>query len=79
SYYRSNINIDLDEIPDDVEATRSVVEDTLTKGAIGYRKFGILAGQKGMAVVKLKDGSVPPFGAMVRNEDKIQTGIIADD
>ncbi len=32
-----------------------------------------------MAVVKLKDGSVPPFGAMVRNEDKIQTGIIADD
>lgn len=79
SYYRSNINIDLDELPDDVESTRSVVEDTLTKGAIGYRKFGILAGQKGMAVVKLKDGSVPPFGAMVRNEDKIQTGIIADD
>ncbi|MFB4340236.1 outer membrane usher protein [Pantoea sp. CS_6] len=78
SYYRSNVNIDLDELPDDVEATRSVVEDTLTKGAIGYRKFGILAGQKGMAIVKLEDGSVPPFGAMVKNEDKIQTGIIAE-
>lgn len=79
SYYRSNVNIDLDELPDDVEATRSVVEDTLTKGAIGYRKFGILAGQKGMAIVKLQQGSVPPFGAMVRNADKIQTGIIAED
>ncbi|MFB4356333.1 FimD/PapC C-terminal domain-containing protein [Pantoea sp. BS_4] len=31
-----------------------------------------------MAIVKLEDGSVPPFGAMVKNEDKIQTGIIAE-
>ncbi|MGL4429834.1 MAG: outer membrane usher protein [Silvania sp.] len=78
SYYRSNINVDLDALPDNVDATRSVVEDTLTEGAIGYRKFGILAGEKAMAVIKLADGSAPPFGAEVRNESGAQTGIIGD-
>lgn len=79
SYYRSTINVDLDRLPDDVDATRSVVQDTLTEGAIGYRKFGILSGLKAMAIVKLADGSVPPFGSTVLNETKTQTGIIGDD
>lgn len=79
SYYHSNINVDLDGLPENVDATRSVVEGTLTEGAIGYRKFGILAGEKAMAVIKLADGSVPPFGAEVRNGDNAQTGIVGDD
>ncbi|MEN4978165.1 outer membrane usher protein [Erwinia billingiae] len=79
SYYRSSVNVDLDHLPDNVDATRSVVQDTLTEGAIGYRKFGILAGQKAMAVIKLADGSAPPFGATVTNLDQMQTGIIGDD
>ena len=78
SYYRSDINVDLDSLPDDIDATRSVVQGTLTEGAIGYRKFGILAGQKAMAVIKLADGSTPPFGAEVSNENDTQTGIIGD-
>lgn len=78
SYYRSSINVDLDALPDDVDATRSVVQDTLTEGAIGYRKFGILSGQKAMAVIKLADGSTPPFGATVTNADQIQTGVVGD-
>lgn len=78
SYYRNTINVDLNALPENVDATRSVVQGTLTEGAIGYRRFGILAGEKAMAVVKLTDGSSPPFGAEVRNQDGTQTGIIGD-
>lgn len=78
SYYRSSVNVDLDALPDDVDATRSVIQDTLTEGAIGYRKFGILSGQKAMAVIKLADGSAPPFGSTVTNADQIQTGVVGD-
>lgn len=59
SYYRSSINIDLNRLPDNMEATRSVVQDTLTEGAIGYRRFGVLSGRKSMAVIRLADGGVP--------------------
>lgn len=79
SYYRSSVNVDLDDLPDDIDATRSVVQDTLTEGAIGYRKFGILSGEKEMAVIRLSDGSSPPFGASVTNPDSVQTGITGDD
>lgn len=78
SYYRSSVNVDLDKLPDDVDATNSVVQDTLTEGAIGYRKFGILAGEKAMATVRLTDGSSPPFGAEIRNQQGIQTGIVGE-
>ncbi|HEM6630104.1 TPA: outer membrane usher protein [Citrobacter farmeri] len=78
SYYRSSINVDLNALPENVDATRSVVQGTLTEGAIGYRRFGILAGEKAMAVVKLTDGTSPPFGAEVRNQEGTQTGIIGD-
>lgn len=58
--------------------TCSVIQDTLTEGAIGYKKFGILAGEKAMATVKLADGSSPPFGPELRNAGGAQTGIIGD-
>lgn len=79
SYYRNNINIDLNKLGEDVEATRSVVQGTLTQGAIGYRRFGIIAGHKAMAIIKLADGSTPPFGATILNKNKDQTGIISED
>lgn len=44
SYYRNTTSVDLKRLPDDVEATRSVVESALTEGAIGYRKFSVLKG-----------------------------------
>ncbi|HEM8838477.1 TPA: outer membrane usher protein [Klebsiella aerogenes] len=79
SYYRNAVNVDLNALPDNVEATRSVVQGTLTEGAIGYRKFGVIAGEKAMAVVKLADGSTPPFGAVVLNEQKAQVGIVNEE
>jgi len=78
SYYRNNINVDLNKLGDNVEVTRSVVEGTLTEGAIGYRKFGVVAGQKAMAIIKLADASTPPFGALVLNAKNIQTGMVSD-
>lgn len=78
SYYRSKASIDLNTLPDNVDATQSVVQATLTEGAIGYRRFNVIAGQKAMAVISLADGSAPPFGAVVYNSRQQQTGLVND-
>jgi len=78
SYYRNQASIDLNKLGDNAEATKSVVQATLTEGAIGYRKFGVIAGEKAMAIIKLADGSTPPFGATVMNSRKQETGIVND-
>ncbi|WP_447885649.1 outer membrane usher protein [Serratia fonticola] len=78
SYYRNKASIDLNELGDNAEATKSVVQATLTEGAIGYRKFDVIAGAKAMAVIKLSDGSEPPFGATVMNARKQETGLVND-
>lgn len=78
-YYHSSLNVDVNQLPADVDATRSVVEGTLTEGAIGYREFGLITGQKMMAVIRQADGSYPPFGAQVMNTDNAQTGIVGDE
>jgi len=79
NYYRNNIGVDLDSLPVDMDATRSMVSGTLTEGAIGYRRFGIIAGKKAMVIIKLADGSAPPFGAEINNENGSQTGIVGDE
>ncbi|VTR59932.1 Outer membrane usher protein papC precursor [Serratia fonticola] len=48
SYYRNNASIDLNQLGDSAEATKSVVQATLTEGAIGYRQFDVIAGEKAM-------------------------------
>lgn len=78
SYYRSKASIDVNKLGDNAEATKSVVQATLTEGAIGYRQFEVIAGGKAMAVIKLADGSEPPFGATVMNARKQETGIVND-
>ncbi len=78
SYYRNQASIDLNQLGENAEATTSVVQATLTEGAIGYRKFDVVAGAKTMAVIKLDDGSEPPFGAVVMNARKQQTGLVND-
>lgn len=78
SYYRNKASIDLNQLGDKAEATTSVAQATLTEGAIGYRKFDVVAGEKAMALIKLVDGSEPPFGATVQNARKQETGIVND-
>ncbi|HEJ7935769.1 outer membrane usher protein [Serratia marcescens] len=78
NFYRSRASIDLTNLSDEAEATQSVVQATLTEGAIGYRRFNVISGQKAMAVIRLADGSTPPFGAEVFNRRRQQTGIVND-
>jgi outer membrane usher protein PapC len=79
SYYRHTTRIDVNHMPDDVEAPQSVVEAALTEGAIGYRKFEVLKGARQFAVVTLADGSRPPFGASILNHKGRELGIVSDD
>lgn len=78
NYYRDSASIALDQLPDNVEALRSIQQLTLTEGAIGYRQFDVISGQKAMATVRLPDGSSPPFGASVTTEKGRELGIIND-
>ncbi|MGF7540211.1 outer membrane usher protein [Providencia rettgeri] len=78
SYYRSKAQIDLNALPDNVDAQQSVVQATLTEGAVGYRHFTVVSGQKAMTVLRLPDGSYPPFGAQVKNGKGQSTGIVGD-
>lgn len=77
SYYRNQASIDINRLADNVEAERPVAQFTLTEGAIGYREFGIITGQKLMAMIRLADGSYPPFGASVLHNNR-ETGIVSD-
>lgn len=79
SYYRNSVRINVDKLADNVEVPQSVVQGTLTEGAIGYRKFNVIAGEKAMAVIRLADGSAPPFGATVLNMKNQEAGIVNDD
>lgn len=79
SYYRNQVSIDLNALGDNVEAINSVEQATLTEGAIGFRRFEVVAGEKAMAAIRLVNGSSPPFGATVQNSKKINVGIINDD
>lgn len=78
SYYRNTTSVDLNHLPDDMEATRSVVESALTEGAIGYRKFEVLKGARLFAVLNLSDGAHSPFGASVTNAKGRELGMVGD-
>jgi outer membrane usher protein PapC len=78
SYYRNTTSVDLNRLPDDMEATRSVVESALTEGAIGYRKFEVLKGARVFAVLNLADSSNPPFGAVVTSAKGRELGMVSD-
>ncbi|MCM5152530.1 PapC/FimD family outer membrane usher protein, partial [Escherichia coli] len=71
-------SVDLNRLPEDMEATRSVVESVLTEGAIGYREFEVLKGSRLFAVLRLADNSYPPFGASVTNAKGRELGMVAD-
>jgi len=79
SYYRNQASIDLDRLADDVEASQSIVQATLTEGAIGYRSFDVIAGLKAMVTLRLDKNQTPPFGATAFNARGQETGIVGED
>ncbi|MFC0225787.1 fimbria/pilus outer membrane usher protein [Serratia aquatilis] len=78
SYYLTSTSIDVNQLDDDVEASKSVVESSLTEGAIGYRQFSLLKGAKVLAILALSDGSHPPFGASVMNRKGQELAVLSD-
>ncbi|MFP7607494.1 Outer membrane usher protein PapC precursor [compost metagenome] len=78
SYYRTDISVDINQLADDVEVSKGVVESTLTEGAIGYRRFSLLKGEKAMSVIVLPEGKHPPFGASVMNTKGRELAIVSD-
>jgi len=79
SYYRNRVSIDINGLPDNAEATGSVMQRTLTEGAIGYGKFDVISGAKAMAMLRLETGDIPPFGAVVENSQRQHVGVVGDD
>ena len=80
NYSRSNISIDINQLPENADAVQSSQYATLTEGAIGYRKFTVIEGEKVLAVItRAADHSFPPFGASVYNKNNIEVGMISDD
>lgn len=79
SYTRTHAGIRLSQLGDQMEAADSMIQMTLTEGAIGYRKIDIVTGRKGLAVIRLSDGKAPPFGAMVFTAKGKRAGIVDDD
>lgn len=78
SYYRNITSVDLNRLPDDMEATHSVVESALTEGAIGYRKFEVLKGARLFAVLTMVNGNNPPFGAVVTSAKGRELGMVSE-
>lgn len=78
-YTKNSLRIDINDLPENAEVTSSVVQETLTEGAIGYRKFNVISGIKAMTTLRFADGTFPPFGASVQNADKQEIGIVNDD
>lgn len=78
SYYRSSVKINLNKLADDVDAQQSVVQATLTEGAVGYRTFSVISGKKAMTTIVLPNGDFPPLGAQVLNDRKQSVGIVGD-
>ncbi|MEY0882328.1 outer membrane usher protein [Providencia stuartii] len=79
SYYRNQVSVDLNTLPEEAQVAQSVKQGTLTEGAIGYRQFEVVSGHSAMALLRLADNSTPPFGAQVFNARGQQVGMVGDD
>ncbi|EJF7195850.1 fimbrial biogenesis outer membrane usher protein, partial [Salmonella enterica] len=56
------------------------ISQTLTEGAIGYRRLNASQGEQIMGSLRLADGKAPPFGAQVVSSRSGRTlGMVGDD
>lgn len=79
TYYKSAQYVDLNDLPDNINIDDSVVEATLTDGAVGYAKLNTVVGEKALVTIHLSDGMTPPFGALVYDSDsEALLGIVAE-
>lgn len=78
TYYKSTQYVDLNNIPENVSIDDSVIESTLTDGAVGYSKLNTIMGEKALLTISFPDGKTPPFGALVYDSDEKVLGMIAE-
>lgn len=78
SYSSFDTRVDVDAISDTIEPAKAISTSTLTEGAIGYQAFGMAKGEKMMAIIRLPDGTYPPFGAEVMNGDGVSVAMIME-
>ncbi|CAM3636327.1 fimbria/pilus outer membrane usher protein [Yersinia entomophaga] len=79
SYQQSDVRVDMQSLSDDIEVYNTVIQKTLTEGAIGYRKIRVVRGQQLMAVIRLSDGSYPPLGSsVVADKTGAEIGIVGE-
>lgn len=73
-------SVNNDNLPNDVQITDSVVNLAVDTGAIAYRSLGGIRGETALSIISLRDGSHPPFGAMVyrENGDNTEVAIVAE-
>ncbi|HAU7316454.1 TPA: fimbrial outer membrane usher protein StdB [Salmonella enterica subsp. enterica serovar Wangata] len=80
SYRRSDISVDVADLPEDVDVRNSVISQVLTEGAVGYRKMDASQGEQVLGHIRLADGKSPPFGAQVVSGKSGRTaGMVGDD
>lgn len=71
SFSNSDVYIDMNTLPDDVDVNDNIIGKTLTEGAIGYQTIKANQGKRVLAIVRLEDGKYPPLGTSVT---EISTG-----
>ena len=78
SYNSFDTRVDVDAMSESIEPAKAISTATLTEGAIGYQTFGMAKGEKMMGIIRLADGTYPPFGAEVINGDGVSVSMIME-
>lgn len=78
SYYDLSTRVDVRHLPNNIEANTTIIQGTLTEGAIGYRKFDVVSGGKALGVITLPDGRNPPFASTIRSQRGREVAMVTD-
>lgn len=79
SFSNSDVYIDMNTLPEDVDVNDSIIGKTLTEGSIGYQTIRANQGKRVLAIVRLENGKYPPLGTSVTEiSTGREVGIIGD-
>lgn len=77
-YIPNRVQVDVNNLPNNVEVENTVFQKSFTRGAIGYHSFGIVSGEKKMLTLILEDGSPLAFGTSIYNSKNRNVGMVDD-
>ena len=79
SFSNSDVYIDMNTLPDDVDVNDNIIGKTLTEGAIGYQTIRANQGKRILAIIRMGNGKYPPLGtSVIEASSGREVGIIAD-